>query len=64
MAWQKSGVCDGLWAEAFFCLVFLFTFSSMEKVKAQRLERRHSQLQKKYLNQSVKQNDYFYNSVK
>ena len=28
-----------MWAEAFLGLDFLFTFSSMEKVKAQRLER-------------------------
>jgi hypothetical protein len=28
-----------MWGEALFCLDFFITFSSMEKVKAQRLER-------------------------
>ncbi|MEQ8303127.1 MAG: hypothetical protein RIB47_07030 [Cyclobacteriaceae bacterium] len=36
---QKRGGALGEWAEAFLGLDFLFTFSSMEKVKAQRLER-------------------------
>ena len=39
MAGQNSGVCDGIRVAALFCLDFLFTFLSMKKVKAQRLER-------------------------